>query len=119
MGASAVAMAASLDQPPSQPPVQHSFGYTCPDGYPIIVYKGRFFPGLYPFPPPQTAHWTACFVSVGAARRAGYAQAPTPRGYVPLDGFYLAPAFKYLKASCRTAAASVRAAVPCPGLTPG
>jgi hypothetical protein len=118
IGAAGPASAIHSEDPPSKPPDHYSWGYRCPDGYPIIVDRGRYYPAGYPTIPSQKVAWTACFVSEAAAAHAGYKRMPTPRGYALLDGIYLAPAFNFLKGYCRDAARVSRLAVPCPALTP-
>ena len=103
---------------PGKPPVPTGNGrVNCPVGYPIVVYRGHYFPPNYPDPPSPTLHWTACFKTVADAADAGYERMPTPRGFLFAQGFYLYPALRFATQYCREAAKSTGFPVPCPGFT--
>jgi len=103
---------------PGKPPVHFSWGYACPDGYPIRAYGRYFYPPGHPGLPNQTVEPSRCFEDVREARNAGLKPKPPPRGWQLFYGIYLAPSFKYLSYWCRQGAAAAHFAVPCPRFAP-
>lgn len=106
-------------EPPGSPalgiaPIRVENVVSCPAGAPIQT-RGRFFyPPTFPLADEPTAE--RCFESIAQARAAGLSWAPPPAGGRLIGGIYLVPVD--LRASCATAARSLRIEVACPGILP-
>jgi hypothetical protein len=94
--------------------------YLCLDGSGVRVFRhpNRAYPEGFPAAPPPQVAVVLCFISVAAARAAGYPLAPTPKGSLLVEATYLTSPPRVLVDSCQAAATRLRFDIPCPTLLP-
>jgi hypothetical protein len=114
----ALSVGAAGGEPPGKPPTHFSWGYFCPDGYPVRAYGRYFYPPGHPDLPKVTVKPSRCYQDDGEAESAGLEPKPPPHGWRVFAGIYLAPSLGYLRTNCQQGVEAAGFAVPCPRFTP-